>query len=131
MGIVLRLQGSLAESKTELETALQLDPNQVTAHRQLGFTLFFLGQPAAAIVEGESAVRLSPRDPFLWGAYQLLGFCRLHLGQLEQAVDALVKSRDGNPHNASTYFCPRCGALGAEGRSRRRQSGAAGRASSP
>jgi adenylate cyclase len=104
MGIVLRLRGQLTESKSELETALQLDPNNVTAHRQLGFTLFFLGQPAAAIVEGEDALRRSSRDPFLWGVYQLLGYCRLHLGQFDQAVDFLVKSRAGNPWNASTHL---------------------------
>ena len=104
MGIVLRLRGQLTESKSELETALQLDPNNVTAHRQLGFTLFFLGQPAAAIVEGEDALRRSPRDPVLWGVYQLLGYCRLYLGQFDQAVDFLVKSRAANPWNTSTHL---------------------------
>jgi hypothetical protein len=54
------------------------------------------------IVEGEDALRRSPRDPFLWGVYQLLGFCRLYLSQFEQAVDFLVKSRDANPHNMGT-----------------------------
>ena len=97
MGLIRRWQGRLPDSKIELETAIALDPNQASGHRQLGVTLMFLGQPEAAIPQLEKSTRLSPHDPFIALSYNALGRCHLFLGQVDEAIDLLRKARATSP----------------------------------
>jgi adenylate cyclase len=103
MGLLRRLQDRLTESRIEWETAIALDPNNVAAIRQLGYTLMHLGDPEAAIPLIEEAIRLSPYDAGTPGAYQVLGLCHLLLGDLEQAIHFSRKSRAGNPRLYYTH----------------------------
>jgi adenylate cyclase len=103
MGLLRRLQDRLTESRMEWETAIALDPNNVAAIRQLGYTLMHLGDPDAAIPLIEKGVRLSPRDAGIPGAYQVLGLCHLLLGNLEQAIHFSKKSRTLNPRLYYTH----------------------------
>ena len=104
MGELRGQQKRLPEARIEFETALQLDPSSSGAASGLGWTLFYLGQFAAAIQQAEKAVRLSPRDPFLWGRYLLLGSSLARLGRLDEAVEFTSKARAANPHIAVTHF---------------------------
>ena len=88
----------------EAETALQLDPNQVLAASTLGWVSLFLGQPAAAITQGEKALRLDPRAPGVWGTYFVIGASYVDLGRLDDAVEWLTKARNANPNNGYIYF---------------------------
>jgi tetratricopeptide (TPR) repeat protein len=103
MGLLRRLQDRLTESRIEWETAIALDPNNVIAVRQLGYTLMHLGDPEAAIPIIEKGIRLSPYDAGIPGAYQVLGLCHLLLGHMEQAIDFSRKSRAGNPRLYYTH----------------------------
>jgi adenylate cyclase len=114
MGQLRRVQNRLAESRIEYETAITLDPNDDFAHVQLGWTLLFLGRPSAAIAEGDGAVRLSPRDPQMWGKYLQLGWCQLLSNQPGAAIDLFIKSRAANPRTWVTHF-GLAGALGLKG----------------
>jgi adenylate cyclase len=114
MGQLRRVQNRLPESRIEYETAIALDPNDDFAYVQLGWTLLLLGQASSAMAEGEKAVRLSPRDPQIWGKYLQLGWCQLLLNQLEPAIDLFVKSRAANPRTWVTHF-GLAGALGLKG----------------
>ena len=49
------------------ETALALSPNLATARFGLGWALIYSGRYEEGIVEVDEAIRLSPRDPMLWG----------------------------------------------------------------
>ena len=104
MGQLRRVQNRLAEAQIELETAIALGANDHFVHSQYAWTLLLLGEPQAAAEEGENAVRVSPRDPTLWGAYLILGWCRLLLNQAEPAIDLLIKSRAANPRSWVTHF---------------------------
>jgi adenylate cyclase len=104
MGQLRRVQNRLTESRIEYETAIALDPNDDFAHVQLGWTLLLLGQASTAMAEGEKAVRLSPRDPQIWGKYLQLGWCQLLLNRVDPAIDLLIKSRAANPRAWVTYF---------------------------
>ena len=97
LGLLRRLQNRLRESEIELRRAIALDPNSRSAHQQLGNTLTLLCQPEAAIPQIEKAIRLSPFDANVCGAYFSLGRCHLLLNHLDEAVDFLRKARAGNP----------------------------------
>jgi adenylate cyclase len=103
MGLLRRLQDRLTESRIEWETAIALDPNNVAAIRQLGYTLMHLGDPETAIPLIEKGIRLSPHDAGTPGAYQVLGLCHLLLGNLEQAIHFSRRSRAGNPRLYYTH----------------------------
>jgi adenylate cyclase len=114
MGRIRRLQNRLPESRIELETAVALDRNSVFALRQLGQTLMWLGQPEAGIPLIKKAIRLSPRDPSLAGAYWAVGVCHLLLEQTDQALDALRRARAANPRFWRVHLWL-AGALGLNG----------------
>jgi tetratricopeptide (TPR) repeat protein len=95
--------GGFIESRIELETAITLDPNNVRAFRQLGYTLMQLGKPDAAIPLIEKGIRLSPFNSGTPGAYQVLGLCHLLLGDIEQAIIYSRKSLAENPRLYYTY----------------------------
>jgi TolB-like protein len=115
MGLLRRVQrGRLSESRMEHETALALDPNNVGAVRQLGWTLLHLGEPDAAIAQGEKALRLSPRDPLISSVYGLLGWCHLVSNRVDEAIDFLIKSRATNPRVWWVHF-GLAGGLGLKG----------------
>jgi tetratricopeptide (TPR) repeat protein len=84
------------------------------AYRHLGWVLLFLGEPGAAIIQAEKALRLSPRDTNIWGVYGLLGWCRLLLNEVDQAIDLLIKARASHPRVWWVHFVL-AGALGLKG----------------
>ena len=91
-------------TKIVFTTAIALGANDEWSPGQLGWTLLLLGQPEAALIEVEKSLRLSPRDPNVWGTYMILGWCRLMLNQVDQAIDLLIKSRAANPRPWFTHF---------------------------
>jgi len=98
----------------EHETALALDPNNLRAVQQLGWTLLHLGEPDAAIAQGEKALRLSPRDPAIWSTYGLIGWCHMVSNRVDEAIDFLIKSRATNPRVWWVHY-GLAGALGLKG----------------
>ena len=97
LALLRRLQNRLAELRIEWERAIALDPNNAAAIGQLGVTLIYLGEPAAAIPLEEKRLRLNPDDPNIALAYWSLGLAHLLLGHLDQATDLLTKARAANP----------------------------------
>jgi adenylate cyclase len=97
LALLRRLQNRLAESRIEWERAIALDPNNAAAYGQLGVTLIYLGEPAAAIPLEEKRLRLNPNDPNIALAYWSLGLGHLLLGHVDEAIDLLTKARAANP----------------------------------
>jgi adenylate cyclase len=114
MGTLRRVQGRLAESQVELETAIALDRNDARSIRQLGQTLLFQGKPEAAISLLEKAIRLDLRHPYIFAGYHNLGRCHLSLGHADEAVDFFRKARALNPDIWFTHLSL-AGALGFRG----------------
>jgi len=104
----------LTEARIEFETAIAFGANDDFTHGQLAWTLLLLGQPSAALAQAERALRLSPRDPNLWGTDLLLGWCQLLLNQASPAIELLIKSRSASPRPWVTHF-GLAAALGLEG----------------
>jgi len=114
MGLLRRVQNRLTEARIEFEAAISLSANDAYTHGQLAWTLLFLGQPGAGLLQAEKILRLSPKDPSIWGAYLILGWCRLLLSQIDPAIDLLIKSRAANPRPWVAHF-GLAGALGLNG----------------
>ena len=120
LGRLRRLQNRLTESKSELEKAIALDRNSATAILQLGITLLFLGQPEAALPHFEYSLQLNPQIQNVWFAFFWLGYAHLLLGQTDDAIDFLRKSRAANPRvpplslAAAFRIEGRCRQVGAE-----------------
>jgi len=113
-GQLRRLQNRVPEARTELETAIALDPNYTYAHSQLGWTLMHLGEPIGAIAQAEMAIRLNPRDPGIWGLYALQGWAHVLAGHVDQSIEWLVRARGQNPHIWYVHY-GLAGALGLKG----------------
>ena len=97
IALLRRFQNRLPESRIEWERAIELDPNNAAAIGQLGVTLIYLGEPAAAILLEEKRIRLNPNDPNIALAYWSLGLAHLLQGHLPEAVDWLSRARAANP----------------------------------
>ena len=95
--LLRRYQNRLPESRVELERAIELDANNSVAYGQLGVTLIYLGDPAAAIPLEEKRIRLNPNEPNNAIAYWALGLAHLLLSHLDTATDWLTKACAANP----------------------------------
>jgi adenylate cyclase len=97
IALLRRVQNRLPESRIEWERAIELDPNNAAAYGQLGTTMIYLGDPAAAIPLEEKRIRLNPNDPNIALAYWSIGLAHLLQGHLPDAIDWLTKARAANP----------------------------------
>ncbi|MBV8777887.1 MAG: tetratricopeptide repeat protein [Alphaproteobacteria bacterium] len=97
IALLRRVQNRLPESRLEWERAIELDPNNSVAIGQLGVTLIYLGEPAAAIPLEDKRIRLNPNDPNIALAYWSIGLAHLLQNQLDEAIDWLTKARTANP----------------------------------
>jgi len=113
-GQLRRLQNRVPEARIELEAAIALDPNYAWAHQQLGWTLMHLGEPAGAIAQAETTIRLSPRDPSMFGPYALLGWAHVLSNDVDQSIEWLVRARGENPRIRYVHYAL-AGALGLKG----------------
>jgi TolB-like protein/class 3 adenylate cyclase len=104
LGQLRRIQNRLTESRIEFEAAISLHADDEFTHEQLAWTLLFLGRPDAGLTAGEKSLRLSPRNPTIWGCSLILGWCQLLSNQVDQAIDFLIKSRAANPRPWVTHF---------------------------
>ncbi len=81
-----------AQAVAEAEKAIADDRNNAAALAEAGFYKMFLGHAEDAFTDVETALRLSPRDPFVtWWQYYI---CHLHshLAHWEQAIEWCNKS---------------------------------------
>ena len=104
MAALRRLQNRFPEALIEAEAAIALNPSSPLALSQLGIVLLFTGQPEAAILRLEKAVRLNPRDPTSHIAYSLLGLCRLLLGDPDAAIGDLRRACAAIPGHFYAYL---------------------------
>jgi len=75
--------GALAEARR----ALAISPNLASAHRALGTTLTFAGEPRQAIDALQTSIRLDPRDPLLPWHLNRVAIAQYFARDYEAAVD--------------------------------------------
>jgi adenylate cyclase len=114
MAMVRRSQGRLVESKMEFEAAIALDRNNARSYFNLCQTFLLLGQPEAATLHIEKALRLNPYDPNAGNFYWSLGMCHLLLNDPDRAIEFLTKASARNPRGFYVHLSL-AGALGLKG----------------
>jgi len=88
-----------ADAIPEYESYLDANPNAVNVLAHLAYCKFVTGAPDEAIPLLEKAIRLSPRDPFLYLWQSRLGEVHLFQGDVDEAILWLDKARRANPPN--------------------------------
>jgi tetratricopeptide (TPR) repeat protein len=96
-GALRRWQGRCDEAIPEYETALALNPNWLNSLDQLAWCKLFTGAIAEAIPLDEQIIRLSPRDPYIYNFYFLIGLVHLLESRTDEAVTWFEKARSANP----------------------------------
>jgi adenylate cyclase len=76
-------EGALAEARR----ALAISPNLASAHRALGTTLIFGGEPQQGLVALQTSIRLDPRDPLLPWHLNRVAIANYFARDYEAAID--------------------------------------------
>jgi adenylate cyclase len=93
-----------ATALSAVERALSLNPSCATALYFGALIYAFAGHPAAAIANGNRALRLSPFDPFASFAYSALGAAAVQEARYDEAASHFAKAVQANPRFSSLYF---------------------------
>lgn len=99
----LSAQGRLPEAADLLEGLVQEEPSQKT-HAGLGSLYARMEEPEKAVFHLERALTLGPGPKEEAALYRELGFLHHDLQNFVEARQALERSRDLNPTDASLYF---------------------------
>jgi tetratricopeptide (TPR) repeat protein len=94
---LLRAEGRCDEAIPELETVIASNRNSPGALFALGHCKLTTGSIDEAIPLEEQAIRLGPRDPYVFNRYLVIGEVHLLQSRTEEAIVWLEKARIGNP----------------------------------
>jgi tetratricopeptide (TPR) repeat protein len=83
---------------------LKLVGNLADAHAHIGLAKILLGQAAETEAHIQEALRLSPRDTFVYGWCMFAGVANLHLGREKAAVGWLRRSIETNTNYPASHF---------------------------
>jgi adenylate cyclase len=101
---VLMAQNRHEEAIVEAERSLALNPSNVDAYAAIGVANNFLCRPDRVMEAIDKAIRLSPRDPGLWGFYEIKGEGYFVMRQDDRAIEwtqrsvAMVPIDDRDPY---------------------------------
>ncbi|MBM3538403.1 MAG: tetratricopeptide repeat protein [Alphaproteobacteria bacterium] len=114
-GRALLASRAYGHALSELEIALDLNPNLAVVYCGLGDSLAYEGKPRDAIPYFEKAIKLSPYDPQRWAFYSYRSLAHLFAHEFEPALEWAQKAtRIPNCHYWA--FSHRVAALGHLGR---------------
>jgi DNA-binding winged helix-turn-helix (wHTH) protein/tetratricopeptide (TPR) repeat protein len=92
MGRVSWLECEPAAGLSWLERAVSLSPNFAHGHYSRSFTQMILGDAQEAWESAETALKLSPLDPFLYAVHAVRAWTAMRLGDMTEAVAAAEKA---------------------------------------
>jgi TolB-like protein/Flp pilus assembly protein TadD len=90
-----------AGAKADVERALQINPGDASANRELGEVLFSLGRARESVAVLQKASDLDPLDGVTWLS---LGYAYLALGDMASARAAADRARKINPDDSWVWF---------------------------
>jgi adenylate cyclase len=96
-GQLLRVEGRCEEAIPEFEMVIASNRNSPGAVFALGECKLLTGSIDEAIPLEEQAIRLGPRDPYVFNRYLVIGKVHLLQSRIEEAIVWLDKARIGSP----------------------------------
>jgi adenylate cyclase len=103
LGFTHMLQREHEDAVEELLAALDLNPNFALGHACLGLALAYGGKGAQAVVHLETAMRLSPRDPFFSVFISMRGFAHFMAGEYAAGIDCGRRSVRQSPELSASW----------------------------
>jgi TolB-like protein/class 3 adenylate cyclase/predicted Zn-dependent protease len=97
------LRRRIPEALIAFDTAITLNPNLAVAHGGTGEAKRRSGHPEETFVHIQKAIRLSPRDPYIWLWLFSCGAAHFNLGHYGNAVQELRRSIQASPMAAPPY----------------------------
>src|SRR5262245_26443621 len=94
------LSGDIEGARASYLAALERDPDNATAHNNLGFLLAQQGDVEGAIAHYERALELEPRKSM---ALANLGLARAVQGEMDAAVEMLGRAVEADPRNVLAW----------------------------
>jgi tetratricopeptide (TPR) repeat protein len=102
--MVLGFTNRAAQGIAEYERALALDRNMAGAHALIGQNKLFVGRAEETEAHVLEALRLSPRDPWVYIWLLTAGFAACLLGRNEEAASWFRQSIEANRNYALCRF---------------------------
>jgi TolB-like protein len=103
-GTVLYAMRAPERALREFNFAISLDGNLAIAHAYVGVMKFLLGRAQESRTHVEKAMRLSPRDPFLFQWHFFIGLADTYLGRVVRGIESLRKTVEINPNWGHSHF---------------------------
>jgi adenylate cyclase len=103
LGRVYQMKGEHESAISAYEKALTLNPNYASAHYGLGWALIYSGRLQEGLPVVDEAIRLSPRDPMLWGFLTLKGLAFMTMDRHEEALKWIRKALRQSNAGVRTY----------------------------
>jgi tetratricopeptide (TPR) repeat protein len=102
------------EAILEYETVLASNPNWLGALTGLANCKFYTGSIEESVSLSERAMRLSPRDPYIFMSYSQIGRARLLQSRIDEAIVWFEKARNAAPVHpvARSLLAAACGLKG-------------------
>lgn len=94
---LLRARGRFEEAMVAVLAAIERNPGEPTAYRDMGLNKLYLGETPQAVDWFRRADRMAPGDPARWTWLQWLGRGLMQLGQDQEATEVLQLMIDRNP----------------------------------
>jgi adenylate cyclase len=104
MGLVLASTKRATQGIAEYERSLALDPNLAESHAEIGLAKLYDGRAEETQGDENEALRLSPRDSFVWLWMHISGGAKLHLGADEEAVTWFRRAIELKRNSPFTHF---------------------------
>ncbi|HTI84497.1 MAG TPA: winged helix-turn-helix domain-containing protein, partial [Acetobacteraceae bacterium] len=86
MAYWLRTRGRCDEAIALAEETIRRFPNNAAAYSQLAQCKIIVGKAAEAIPLMEQAIRVSPRSPYMYNRYRVMGYASVLLGKDSEAI---------------------------------------------
>ncbi|CAD7966882.1 unnamed protein product [Amoebophrya sp. A25] len=96
--LIFRQEGKIQESLALFQAVTCLNPHNVLNLKQVGRSLYLLGNHRAAIDVYDEGQVLAPDD---WEIWHNKGLCFMYLRQYDDAVDAFEKANESQRHDVT------------------------------
>ena len=104
MGVVLGFTDRPVQGIEENERVLALDRNLAGAHALIGQYKLFIGRGEETEGHVQEALRISPRDPWVYTWLMIVGLAKSVLGRPDEAISWLRRSIESNRNYPLCHF---------------------------